>query len=1005
MQHFSFISERLLHYLGLTNTEIYHVPQTFGIVKSTEEWSYNFPPRNMIKVLKYLPLCYASDGTIDFCIASNPNDVVEGGNWVTPLIHDASGLYNRYNNLRVTNNLSAYEKISEANRKIAVYGPIIKALRWLTANKIMEQGIESTPELNNDDLIALSSVLLNNITVEAEEGETGYTGYVQCGYYQDSISNPYFMLVNRRAVSRSTGVYAPENGTPLRYVNLFFRDALPQTVFFEPDNGSHNVFGTHLALYDPYDDAIYRAVSDTISVEIGPGDGKLLEMCATLPPDVATNSTLANKAVLAGTINILPGVSVVTNSGTETKILSNSVINIGSGASYTLRGDVTIEDGAKFVVSQNGSLNLDNANCIWGENSCIEVTGGMLSIGNSVLDSFPNIRWKGLDVSNADLVTIDSSTLKNAESHTITNTDLYVLDSSFIIPENSTGLVLENSIPGHITQITNSEHGYGFYGASNKNSEGITIKAMRNRVYTTKVDFCNLKNGILKQGEPSALGSITDCHFTDCTTGISLNYNSATIQECSFISDTATRYGTGIHLKASFPQISDCIFNRLRIGIFTELSVTDEIGEVSTIRESYFYNCLTGMESRNSNHRLEMNYFNLNNSGIVNHASSNLNLSYTANNVFTNKISNIVFFDKAPYESTIQLYTGHNDFYHLTGELTGITATDFSFDPNYCGPPQASTFPIDASENWFEDFQVTVNDPDYADYVYVGKYDPTPTMPDPPPVTQRLYTALDHESQESYDLAAATYQAIIDDMLEEEKPHVTSAIDGLYRCSEATSTPLSETITYFDAKVTQHAVDNPSLSAILKDYLMKLHVINKDFQSAVDLLQPRISDPVSEIDSLLAVLDLEIVLQLAAMEETKRPVTTEYTQYQYPDFQVFEVMHGKNWEKYRQALQKNDPNMANIPAFPLISNNYPNPFNPSTTIAYSIPQDGLVKIDIYNIKGQKVKQLCNTEMQRGHHKVIWDGKDRNQRSVSSGVYFVRLQANGQTSTRKIMLMK
>lgn len=495
--------------------------------------------------------------------------------------------------------------------------------------------------------------------------------------------------------------------------------------------------------------------------------------------------------------------------------------------------------------------------------------------------------------------------------------------------------------------------------------------------------------------------------FVNCGIGIQLDNNRSytNIQQCNFTNNKTGKQGIGIQLTASSPFITDCSFQKLSCGIFTELSfIPGPIISDVKIEESEFKECVAGIESRGSNHRLEKNYFNRNNSGILSHAGSNLNLSKTANNILKNKNSNIVFNDTAPYESTIQLLSGRNDFYHLTTDA--VTAIDFSFDPNYYGS-STPLLTIDASKNWYQDNQVTFNDPAYAGYVYVGAICTAPSMPDPDhtPIAPRLYTALNYESQESYDLAATTYQAIIDDMLDEEKPQVTSAIDGLYRCTGMTSSPIGETIDYFDAKATQHSADNPSLSAFLKDYLLKLYLFNKDFQSAVDLLQPRISDPVSEIDSLRAVLDLEIVLQLAAAEGTKRPITTEYTQYQYPNFQVYEVMHGKNWDKYRRALQKNNPNMANIPAFPLIHNNYPNPFNPSTTIAYSIPKDGLVKIDVYNIKGQKVKELCNTEMQRGHHKIVWNGKDKHHRSVSSGVYFVRLQANGQTSTRKVMLMK
>lgn len=279
-------------------------------------------------------------------------------------------------------------------------------------------------------------------------------------------------------------------------------------------------------------------------------------------------------------------------------------------------------------------------------------------------------------------------------------------------------------------------------------------------------------------------------------------------------------------------------------------------------------------------------------------------------------------------------------------------------------------------------------------------------MPALPPESDRLFLALGYESQELYELAGATYQAIIDDQLEEEQTYVTSAIDGLYRCTMMIPNPAWELTDYFDTKALQYAIDDPTLSAILKDYLAKVFVLNKDFQAAVDLIQLRIDNPISEIDSLRAVLDLEIVLQLAAMGEDKRPLTTKYAQYQYPDIQVFDVMHSNNWDKYNRVLHQNDPEtMSLIAPIPQIQRNYPNPFNPSTTIEFSIPETGRVRVSVYNIKGQKVKDLLNTEMTRGTHRLVWDGKDANSRNVASGIYFIKLESGGKTSIRKAMLMK
>jgi len=367
---------------------------------------------------------------------------------------------------------------------------------------------------------------------------------------------------------------------------------------------------------------------------------------------------------------------------------------------------------------------------------------------------------------------------------------------------------------------------------------------------------------------------------------------------------------------------------------------------------------------------------------------------------------NIVFFDTMPYESTIQLFMGHNDFYHLTDNSTGISAVDFGFDENYYHLPITQDFKINANKNWFQDNLITYSNSVYIDYVYAETTDPSPSMPAPPPESDRLFIALDHESQGNFEMAASIYKAIIDDQLDEELSYVTSAIDGLYRCTMMIPNPVWVLSDYFDTKALQYAIDDPPLSALLKDYQVKVFVLNKDFQAAVDLIQLRIDNPVSDIDSLRAVLDLEIVLQLASMEDDKRPLMTRYVQYQYHDIQVFNTMHSYNWEKYNRALHQNDQeNMLIVEPIPQILNIYPNPFNPSTTISFSIPEAGRVIISVYNIKGQKVKDVLDLDLEKGFHKVIWDGKDKHNRNVGSGIYFVRVEAAGSVHTRKIMLMK
>jgi hypothetical protein len=86
--------------------------------------------------------------------------------------------------------------------------------------------------------------------------------------------------------------------------------------------------------------------------------------------------------------------------------------------------------------------------------------------------------------------------------------------------------------------------------------------------------------------------------------------------------------------------------------------------------------------------------------------------------------------------------------------------------------------------------------------------------------------------------------------------------------------------------------------------------------------------------------------------------------------------------------------------------NYPNPFNPETSIAFSIAQNENVSLSVYNVKGQLVKTLIDNElMEKGNHRLLWKGIDNNNRAVGSGVYFYQLQTENESQVRKMLLLK
>lgn len=84
--------------------------------------------------------------------------------------------------------------------------------------------------------------------------------------------------------------------------------------------------------------------------------------------------------------------------------------------------------------------------------------------------------------------------------------------------------------------------------------------------------------------------------------------------------------------------------------------------------------------------------------------------------------------------------------------------------------------------------------------------------------------------------------------------------------------------------------------------------------------------------------------------------------------------------------------------------NHPNPFNPSTLIPFEIEKRGHVRLDVYNILGQRVITLVDEERPAGFHRVQWDATDRLGRGVSAGVYIYRLSAGSWHDARKLMLL-
>lgn len=99
----------------------------------------------------------------------------------------------------------------------------------------------------------------------------------------------------------------------------------------------------------------------------------------------------------------------------------------------------------------------------------------------------------------------------------------------------------------------------------------------------------------------------------------------------------------------------------------------------------------------------------------------------------------------------------------------------------------------------------------------------------------------------------------------------------------------------------------------------------------------------------------------------------------------------------------NDEPLLSVPF--ALEQNYPNPFNPSTTISFTAKDPGHARLAIYNLKGQLVRSLLNSEVSGGKHSLVWDGRDDHGNATASGIYLYKLELNGATCSKKMLMLK
>jgi hypothetical protein len=148
-------------------------------------------------------------------------------------------------------------------------------------------------------------------------------------------------------------------------------------------------------------------------------------------------------------------------------------------------------------------------------------------------------------------------------------------------------------------------------------------------------------------------------------------------------------------------------------------------------------------------------------------------------------------------------------------------------------------------------------------------------------------------------------------------------------------------------------------------------------------------------------LGVKIDTTIIPVSDTSRLVFLDCT---LGDPETLEVVFEPGWLG-PSWVREVDFEGADLPQEFALGQNYPNPFNPTTVIGFALPEDGRVKIEVFNVLGQKITTLVDQYLTAGYKETGWDGKDSKGRAVGSGIYFYRICTEKFTDVRKMVLLK
>ena len=283
-------------------------------------------------------------------------------------------------------------------------------------------------------------------------------------------------------------------------------------------------------------------------------------------------------------------------------------------------------------------------------------------------------------------------------------------------------------------------------------------------------------------------------------------------------------------------------------------------------------------------------------------------------------------------------------------------------------------------------------------FIYEPVWVPDPASANVSIIPGLYKTAKDYQRSSDYDAAHALwyqyYSAVPDSSILYDK-----TAKQLLSVEKLTSDDYSQLLSFYGTTGTTSPISMHLLNYLSNYCLIEVNAL----QPAILWLESQIENPVTDVDSLFAAIDIGYLYML--VDSSKAAVQGKLPWLKPTSVQAFESDRNNAIMSLINGQSNSQSSTQSVEPSTLLMSNYPNPFNPSTTISFNLPSVMNCKLEIYNLKGQRVTSLLNETRGAGKHTITWDGLDEAGRPVSSGIYFYRLTTPQRTISAKMLMIK